>query len=154
MHRFLLNTTLYVLATVIVSCLLTTMVMFISTGSSGSDIHTLLATQTVATPLALTIVIVDLLLYARSGGVGHGLRMIWSGTPAWLILALVVLNSLVIIGELSFLLLVHQYFLSPRFWTSFPHSNRPRTEIAPLFHGIEFLLFPAYRNTFDPHYPY
>ena len=107
MHRFLLNATLYALATVIVSCLLTTMVMFISTGSSGSDIHTLLATQTVATPLALTIVIVDLLLYARSCGVGHGLRMIWSGITAWLILALVVLNSLVIIGELSFLLLVH-----------------------------------------------
>jgi len=106
-RRNLLYPGLVTLGILILSCLITMMVTFISFGTPGADVQTLFAAQAVAAPVALLIVIFDLAMYAKTVGWRNGLRTIWSAAPAWLVLALVLLNSLVLIGELSYLLLIH-----------------------------------------------
>jgi len=107
MRESLIYIALIALGILILSCLVTVMVTFISFGAPGADMQMLFAAQALATPLALAIVAVDLLSYGRTIGWRDGLLAIWSGIPAWLVLALLLLNSLVLIGEMSYLLLIH-----------------------------------------------
>jgi len=108
MVRNLLTITLIALGFVIFSCLITMMVMFVSLSGGGSDQVAFLGLQAVVAPIALVIFAVDVSMRIASQGQREALRSLWHGIPAWLVLALVLVNSLVLIGELAHFVL--RYF--------------------------------------------
>ena len=91
-----------VLALTIASCTVSMMYIFISGKPGGGDMQTLLLAQTLAIAPAILVVIANQLFQLRDGK--HGLGNIWRAIPAWLVLALLLPNLLVVIGELSLFL--------------------------------------------------
>jgi len=85
------------------SCQMTLMFVFIG-GGAGSDAMALLVIQACVAPVALLIFAWQVLRRVMVNGWGNSFRAMWHALPAWLVLALVVLNSLVLIGELSLFL--------------------------------------------------
>ena len=93
------------LAIVIASCAISIMYVFISGNPGGSDMQTLLVVQAAAIPVALLVVATDLAL--RFGENSNSFGNIWRATPAWVVLALLLFNLLVLIGELALFLRAH-----------------------------------------------
>ncbi len=84
-------------------------------GSAGSDLRDLLLLQLAAIPLALVAVLWCATELFREFGTAESLRMFWRQLPGWLLFAVIMALSLVMIAELSFVVL--QYYTSdPRPW--------------------------------------
>ena len=96
---------LIALGAMILGSLTTMMITFMGGDFTGSDLRGLLLAQVASIPIATLVVAYEVATFVRSNGWGPGLALLWRKIPAWLILALVLLNSLVLIGELSVLLL-------------------------------------------------
>jgi len=107
MKKFALLSTLFLLGCLMLSCLVTLMVVFTGGSFTGADLTGLFLIQLFAIPVALLILAVEVAAFVRPNGWARGLRLLWTKIPAWLVLALVLLNSLVFIGELSVVLLDH-----------------------------------------------
>ena len=107
MRRRLLYFGLFLLGAMILSCLVTLMIAFTGGSFAGADLSGLLLLQGAAIPAALLVIALEIAAFVRAGGWRGGLAMLWDRVPAWLVLALVLVNSLVLIGELSVLLLRH-----------------------------------------------
>ncbi|MDX1481391.1 MAG: hypothetical protein R3315_06940 [Woeseiaceae bacterium] len=105
MARGLLYSGLYLLGVLILSCLVTLMIAFMGGSFAGGDLSGLFIIQAAAIPVALLVVAREVAAFVGPNGWRRGLGMLWERVPAWLVLALVLLNSLVLIGELSVLLL-------------------------------------------------
>ena len=99
-----IDISLMVLGAVILSCQMTMMYIFVGGGTAGSDAQALLVMQAWLAPVALLIFAVELLRRVAKVGLKSTLSAMWHSLPAWVVLALVVLNSLVFIGELAFFL--------------------------------------------------
>lgn len=96
---------LIALGAMILGSLTTMMITFMGGRFTGTDLHGLLLAQIVSIPIAALLVGYEVAAFVRGNGWGPGLALLWQKIPAWLVLALVLLNSLVLIGELSVLLL-------------------------------------------------
>ncbi|MEM9208051.1 MAG: hypothetical protein AAGA61_02295 [Pseudomonadota bacterium] len=96
---------LFALAFIILSCLFTLMIVFTGGSLTGADVRGLLLTQLLSIPLSLGVLAVEVRAFVRLNGWRIGLALLWQKIPAWLVLAFVLLNSLVLIGELSVVLL-------------------------------------------------
>lgn len=107
MHKRLLYFGLFLLGAMILSCLVTLMIAFTGGSFAGADLSGLLLLQIAAIPASLLVVAMEIAAFVRTNGWRNGLAMLWDRIPAWLVLAIVLLNSLVLIGELSVLLLRH-----------------------------------------------
>jgi hypothetical protein len=107
---------LSLLSLVILSCLLTLMVIFMGGSFTGADLNGLLLVQTAAIPVTLLFVAAEIRGFVRLNGWRVGLALLWRKIPAWLVLALVLLNSLVFVGELS-VLLIDYLMDEPLPWT-------------------------------------
>ena len=105
MRKFLLYALLTAFGVMIPGCLLTMMVVFTGGSFSGADLKGLLWLQAMAIPFAVAVIAFEVTAFVRLNGWRTGLRMLWQKIPAWLVLALLLLNSLVFLGELSVLLL-------------------------------------------------
>ena len=105
MQRPILYTLLTVFGAMIPGCLLTMMIVFTGGSFTGTDLSTLLWLQAAAIPFAVAVVAVEVAAFVRLNGWRTGLLMLWQKIPAWLVLALLLLNSLVFLGEFSVLLL-------------------------------------------------
>ncbi len=97
--------TLFALAFVILSSLVTMMIIFTGGSLDGADVRGLLLTQLVSVPMALGLLALEINAFVRLNGWRDGLKLLWQKIPAWLVLAFILVNSLVFIGELSVLLL-------------------------------------------------
>ena len=114
-HRRFLYWVLYLLAVLMLSCLVTLMIAFMGGSFEGADLSGLFVIQAAAIPIALVVIVRETAAFVGPNGWRKGLGMLWQRIPAWLVLALVLVNSLVLIGELSVLLL--QYLLdTPVSW--------------------------------------
>jgi hypothetical protein len=103
MQEKITDIALLVLGLVILSCQATMMYVFIG-GSGGSDAQALLTAQAWVAPAALLVFLALLLRDVARDGWRGCVRGLWRPLPAWIVLALVVLNLLVFIGELSLFL--------------------------------------------------
>lgn len=74
-------------------------------GSTSPDLRALLFVQAVAAALAVVIIAASIGVFVTGFGLAQGLRELWSRLPAWLIFMFVSVNSLVLAGELSYLLI-------------------------------------------------
>ncbi len=87
-------------AIAIASCAISIMYVFISGDGGGGDMQVLLQVQAAAIPLALIVFVTELAIQDS----GSRLAAVWRAIPAWLVLALLLFNLLVAIGELSLFL--------------------------------------------------
>ena len=92
-------------AIVIASCTISIMYIFMRGDSGGGDMQILLRIQAAAIPIAIIAFLAELIGGARSNG--RPLIAIWRATPAWVLLALMLFNFLVAIGELALFLRAH-----------------------------------------------
>ena len=91
---------LLALGATMLSCQLTMMYLFIG-GNNGGDAQALLVIQVWVAAIAILVFLVEAVRRIAVYGLSDSLRTMWHAMPAWVVLALIVLNSLVIIGELS-----------------------------------------------------
>ena len=91
---------LLALAATMLSCQLTLMYVFVG-GNGGGDARALLVIQAWSAAIALLVFLWEAMRNVLASGLGNTFRAVWHALPAWAVLAMVVLNSLVIIGELS-----------------------------------------------------
>jgi len=94
---------LMALGAAMLSCQMTMMYVFVG-GSGGSDAQALMVMQAWLAPVALLVFAAEFLRRAAKTGWKNTLGEMWHAMPAWVVLALVILNSLVFIGELAFFL--------------------------------------------------
>jgi len=107
---------LIALGAMILGSLITMMITFMGGSFTGTDLRGLLLAQVVSIPIATLVVGYEVAAFVRGNGWGPGFKLLWQKIPAWLVLALVLVNSLVLIGELSVFLL--DYLLGePLPWT-------------------------------------
>tara|TARA_R110002049_G_scaffold272614_2_gene450221 strand:- start:3238 stop:3771 length:534 start_codon:yes stop_codon:yes gene_type:complete len=100
----LISLALIVLAMIIGTCLVSMMVLFMGGGQQAPDLHGLLLLQVAAIPLALLAFMVSSFSFVAGAGWRSGMADLWRAAPQWVLFAFVFLNSLFIIGELSFYL--------------------------------------------------
>lgn len=84
------------------SSLLSMMAVF--SGSTGDDLRDLLSLQTAAIPVAVIATAWSYALIARRRRKAGTLRTLWAELPGWLVLAIAVMLSLVVVAELAFVL--------------------------------------------------
>lgn len=99
-----IDITLLALAAAILSCQMTMMYIFVGGGTGGSDAQALLVMQAWLAPVALLLFVVEFSRRVAKDGARSTLSAMWHAMPAWVVLALIILNSLVFIGELAFFL--------------------------------------------------
>lgn len=98
--------TLIALGIATLSSAISMMYVFMSGDAGGSDVRALLLLQSIAAPVAVTIFVVELLRRSRNNAMGSALASIWYAIPAWAVVAILLVNLLVGIGELALLLRV------------------------------------------------
>lgn len=107
---------LFVFACVIATCLVSTMVLFMGGGQQGADLKVLMHLQTASVPLGFATV--AFLIFMADGDSPAGrIRKIYAATPQWLIFGAIVLNLVVISGELA-LIIVSRAIDGEIAWTS------------------------------------
>ncbi len=94
------DVSLLALGATMLSCQLTMMYLFIG-GNNGGDAQALLVIQVWVGAIAILFFLVEAVRRITVHGLANTLSAMWHAMPAWVVLALIVLNSLVMIGELS-----------------------------------------------------
>lgn len=89
------------LAALSLSCLVSLMISFM--GGVRADFGLLVSAQRFGIVFAVAVAAVSLAYFVR---LGDAWRAVWQHIPGWLVFAVLVLNSLVFIGELSYALLL------------------------------------------------
>lgn len=90
-------------AVTLASSLVSMMAAFV--GSRGADFQDLLKLQAVLVPVSIMVVVGCFVLLIRRYGYKGALGRFWSALPGWLIFAVLAINSLVLVAELSFILI-------------------------------------------------
>jgi hypothetical protein len=104
LYRTLLNGFLIVLAMIVMSCLISTMTVFMGGGRQGPDFYSLMVVQVVSIPVAAVLAVGSLLLTSSSDQDGSALGRVWQALPQWMVFGFLLLNSLVVAGEAAFLI--------------------------------------------------
>lgn len=100
---FVLNAAIAVLGLVVLSCLASTMALFMGAGSSATDLQSLLQFQIVSVPIALVVICLCRFVPGGSSGKGPSFKELYTAVPQWLIFSFVLLNLLVASGEVALL---------------------------------------------------
>lgn len=106
MKRTVIDLTLTVLAIASVTCLISLMAIFVGAGQGGADLRGLIYLQTALTPIALSITITCVYGFVRSQGWTVGARALWRAIPQWQVFIFLLLNSLVLFGEVAFVIVM------------------------------------------------
>ncbi|MDJ0758953.1 MAG: hypothetical protein QNJ19_06100 [Woeseiaceae bacterium] len=94
-----------VLATMILTSLISVMHAFMGGSRSNPDFLQLYGFQVFGIGLSVAAMIYSLLFFSRNGALATGLSVAWKHMPGWLLFPVFLLNMLAICGELSYLLL-------------------------------------------------
>ena len=86
--------------------LISMMALFVGGGQTGTDLRALMFLQIGLAPIALVIALINLVWFARDNGWTAGIRRMWCATPQWLVFIFLLLNSLVLFGEIAFVIVV------------------------------------------------
>jgi len=104
LYRTFLNGSLVVLAMTIMSCLISTMTVFMGGGQQGPDLHSLMLIQLASVPVAVALILCGIFLTPPNQKNRTVLKRIWSVLPQWMVFGFLLLNSLFIAGETAFLI--------------------------------------------------
>lgn len=83
------------------------MVLFMGGGKGGSDLHELMSLQAGVVPIAVGISVFGVYHFVSALGWGAGAKALWEAIPQWLVFIFLMLNSLVLFGELAFVIVMH-----------------------------------------------
>ena len=97
---------LTVLALVSISCLVSLMAIFIGGGQGGTDLRGLIYLQASLIPIASGISVICVYGFIRHQGMADGLRAMWRAIPQWQVFIFLLLNSLVLSGEVAFVIVM------------------------------------------------
>ena len=92
-----------IFAVMLASSIVSMMAAFV--GSRGADFQDLLKLQAVLVPISIAVLAWGFALLIRQYGYRYGMRKFWSVLPGWLVFAVLAVNSLVLVAELSFVLI-------------------------------------------------
>ncbi len=106
MSRTIANMTMTVLAITSLTCLVSLMALFMGGGQEGSDLRGLMALQTGLIPIAMGISIFGIYRFVSTQGWAKGTAALWSAIPQWLVFIFLMLNSLVLFGEVAFVIIM------------------------------------------------
>ena len=106
MKNALVDMSLTVFAITALSCLVTLMTVFMSSGSGGADIHGLILLQALVMLPALIVVATVIFGFVAARGWAQGLHAIWLALPQWLVFIFLLLNSLFLFGEIAFVIVM------------------------------------------------
>lgn len=90
-------------AVVLASSIVSMMASFV--GSEGGDLRDLLVLQLAAIPFSVVVVLWCAGGLVRQFGAAEAPRVFWRHLPGWLLFAVIMADSLVLIAELSFIVL-------------------------------------------------
>lgn len=93
------------LVTMILSSLVSVMHAFMGGSQMNPDFLQLHAYQVFGIGLSVAVLLYSLVYFSKTGSPLAGLGTAWQHIPGWLIFGVVMLNSLALCGELSYLLL-------------------------------------------------
>jgi hypothetical protein len=103
-RQTLQNGCLIVLAMIVMSCLISTMTVFMGGGQQGTDLRSLMIIQLASIPASGAAALVSFILLKSSGPNSNTSKRIWSAVPQWMVFGFLLLNSLVVAGEMAFLI--------------------------------------------------
>lgn len=83
------------------SCLISLMALFMGGGQDGTDLRALMHLQAALIPVAILIVAIGVYSFVVNDGWTKGMRAVWRALPQWMIFVFLLLNSLVLFGELA-----------------------------------------------------
>lgn len=97
----LLNSVTATLSVVALSCLVSTMALFMGAGQEAIDLQSLVYLQIASIPIALIAVLMS--RFAPGPGVGNKptFKKLYMAIPQWMIFCFIVLNLLVAFGEVA-----------------------------------------------------
>jgi hypothetical protein len=104
--RTITDIILTVLGIASISCLISLMALFIGGGQVGADLRGLVVLQAGLTPLALGVAVVSVYPFVSVQGWAKGTQAMWRVIPQWLVFIFLLLNSLVLLGELAYVIVM------------------------------------------------
>ena len=104
--RALTEVLLTILAIASVSCLISLMALFMGGGQAGTDLSGLMYLQAGITPIAFGTIIFGMYRFLSTEGWARGAVEMWRAIPQWLVFVFLLLNSLVLMGELAFIIVM------------------------------------------------
>ena len=94
-----------ILATMVLTSLVSVMHAFMGGSGRNPDFLQLRSYQVFGIGLSAAVLLYSLVFFSRNGTLSAGLGKAWRHIPGWLVFSAIVLNLLVLVGELSYLLL-------------------------------------------------
>ena len=101
MKNLVAEWTLVILATVVGSCLVSLMVLFMGGGVEGSEVKPLLQLQLASVPAAVVLAIYCFAGFVLGDGWRKGLRRLWIAMPQWLVFMFLLLNAVSVSGVIA-----------------------------------------------------
>ena len=113
----LLNAMSIIMLMVIMSCLISTMTVFMGGGQQGTDLHSLMLIQIASIPIAFVAILGSAFLYPTGGENANTIKRLYAAVPQWMVFGFLLLNSMVVAGEMA-LLIVSRTTEQTVEWTS------------------------------------
>jgi hypothetical protein len=100
----LLNGTIITMIMVIMSCLISTMTVFMGGGQQGTDLHSLMLIQLASIPIAVVAILGSVFLCSSGDQNANNIKRLYAAVPQWMVFGFLLLNSLVLAGEVALLI--------------------------------------------------
>lgn len=100
----LLNGTIIIMMMVIMSCLISTMIVFLGGGHQGTDMHSLMLIQIASVPTAFLAMLGSVFLCSSGDQNTKIIRRLYAAVPQWMVFGFLLLISLVVAGEVALLI--------------------------------------------------
>jgi hypothetical protein len=100
------NMAMTMLAIASLSCLVSLMALFMGGRQGGSDLHGLMTLQAGVVPIAIGISAFGVYQFVSAQGWSAGSKALWGAIPQWLVFIFLMLNSLVLFGEVAFIIVM------------------------------------------------
>jgi hypothetical protein len=113
----LLNGTIIVMVMVIMSCLISTMTVFMGGGQQGTDLHSLMLIQIASIPIAFVAILGSVFLCSSGDKNVNVIKRLYAAVPQWMVFGFLLLNSLVVAGEVALLIVTSMTEQTVK-WTS------------------------------------
>ena len=100
---FVLNAVIVAMSLVVLSCLVSTMALFMGAGQKGPDLQSLMYLQIASVPIALIALLMGRFVPDTRNRDGITIKQLYAAVPQWLIFCFLMLNLLVAAGEVALL---------------------------------------------------
>ena len=113
----LLNAAIMAMSVVVLSCLVSTMALFMGAGQKGTDLQSLMYLQIASVPIALTAILLGRFVRDARNCEDSTFKQLYAAVPQWMIFCFLMLILLVGMGEVA-LLVVARTMSEEIAWTA------------------------------------